>query len=553
MATAKREREKRLLTQSRVPYTNIITGFSRFFHRNFIPVFCEQENKIYYFFVNKVIDSRFTNSHFRRIDNTVEARDFLDVSGEISLNVKNGKLDISGAGKYLQDKSLKENVVEVLVKVTHETFMETIPSEVNPAPRWQEKDMDGRITHYVRSITYGGEMIITIRFVAKSSRYLDEIKAKVSVAISIGDVKGSFEKLSDDLKEECFIEIDTSATIPVTSPITTIKEAMEMVKQYPEDVKKVNNGWGNPLRVELFPVAALENTNKESYRKNMAFNALLDELETKFDDIRVTNSEFQKFLSTDLELSDEQWEEVSELYEDVTAAREAIINAIEDMDVSNKGNLSQFDDAFKTYGTGEDNLPHKYIRKFSSLKNKLDRKPSQSELKHGDGATYVHWGNTSCGVSSSVFLYSGYGAGPLPFISGGGVNFQCVPEKQGSISKERVNQDDPFLLTRLSYQLQDEHQYTLTCAVCYKQQTLQAYTFPAMKECPQDWKLEYKGILVTPKAPFFRTDSICLAVGNESETYQSSEDKATVVLVPVGAKPNGSLRVQRVPCVVCSL
>lgn len=59
------------------------------------------------------------------VTDTQEARDFLGVSGELSLKIKTGKVQIEGLGQYLKETYSRSKVVEILVKVHYETVSET--------------------------------------------------------------------------------------------------------------------------------------------------------------------------------------------------------------------------------------------------------------------------------------------------------------------------------------------------------------------------------------------------------------------------------------------
>ena len=55
------------------------------------------------------------------VENAQEMKDFLDVSGKLSLKIKSGIVDVSGEGRYLKDSSFKSNGLEILIKLHFET------------------------------------------------------------------------------------------------------------------------------------------------------------------------------------------------------------------------------------------------------------------------------------------------------------------------------------------------------------------------------------------------------------------------------------------------
>ncbi|GBN58201.1 hypothetical protein AVEN_197179-1 [Araneus ventricosus] len=55
------------------------------------------------------------------VSDTQEARDFLGVTGDLSLKIKTGNVQIEGLGDYLRETYSRSKVVEILVKVHYET------------------------------------------------------------------------------------------------------------------------------------------------------------------------------------------------------------------------------------------------------------------------------------------------------------------------------------------------------------------------------------------------------------------------------------------------
>lgn len=62
-----------------------------------------------------------TETHYKIVDNAVEARDLLDVGGAFSLNVKSGIFKAGASGEYLSDNYNRENTVEVAIRATYQT------------------------------------------------------------------------------------------------------------------------------------------------------------------------------------------------------------------------------------------------------------------------------------------------------------------------------------------------------------------------------------------------------------------------------------------------
>ncbi|GBM91095.1 hypothetical protein AVEN_135114-1 [Araneus ventricosus] len=69
----------------------------------------------------QVIDRSFTRSQYKLVETSTQAREFLDVSGALSLRIKKGDIVVDGTGAYLKDTANRQKFVELLVRVQHET------------------------------------------------------------------------------------------------------------------------------------------------------------------------------------------------------------------------------------------------------------------------------------------------------------------------------------------------------------------------------------------------------------------------------------------------
>ncbi|GFT08951.1 uncharacterized protein NPIL_624171 [Nephila pilipes] len=136
-----------------------------------------------------IIQNPVTESNYKIVDNTVESRNLLDVDGSFSLNVKGGIFKAGASGAYLTDKYNRENTVEVATRAVYQTITEQLPTDAKPNDLWKTLG-DAVGTHFVRSITYGGELIVAVRMECNSTRDKQRIKAALDVGgrIEIFDI-----------------------------------------------------------------------------------------------------------------------------------------------------------------------------------------------------------------------------------------------------------------------------------------------------------------------------------------------------------------------------
>ena len=116
----------------------------------------------------------------------------------------------------------------------------TITDDKKPMRNWDNKPIIGK--HYIRSITYGAYLIVSLKFTAKKSNTKEEIKAKLSAGLNAGvslNVKGQFEKLTKAAEDAATIAVSyTSSTIPDQAPID-LDSILKIIDNFPE---KVNIG-----------------------------------------------------------------------------------------------------------------------------------------------------------------------------------------------------------------------------------------------------------------------------------------------------------------------
>ncbi|XP_054715590.1 uncharacterized protein LOC129225067 [Uloborus diversus] len=216
-----------------------------------------------------VIQNPGTRNRYKIVDNTIAARDLLDVEGAFSLNVKAGVFKAGASGQYLADTYNKENTVEIAITSTYETVTEQIPADAKPFPLWSQFG-DALGTHFVRSITYGGELVASVRLSSNNTRDRQKIKAAFEIGgrleiFDLGvEVEGGYEKELTKSVESTQIKIYSSVPLSkAPNDMETLKETLDV---FPEDLKIFNDGKGVPLKMELWPLELLDSSRPSRLR-----------------------------------------------------------------------------------------------------------------------------------------------------------------------------------------------------------------------------------------------------------------------------------------------
>ena len=158
--------------------------------------------------------------------------------------------------------------------------------------------------------------------------------------------------------------------------------------------------------------------------------------------------------------------------------------------------------------------------------------------------------------------------------SGGGSNYQCLPEDPSYSDKTTSNVPGPTLRA-VKYAHVDANvfgkdliKHRVPCAVCETNERVAQLMIPAETNCPSsDWSLEYRGFVMSEQESSDRgsTSYICVDENPESLTTNSAEvaeDWNGGFLYPVTVACSGRGNIYNCPpyrsdrsalsCVVCS-
>ncbi|XP_013392717.1 uncharacterized protein LOC106160612 [Lingula anatina] len=331
----------------------------------------------------KIINRRITDARYKLVDSSKEARDFLQVEGELSVKLKTGLINVDGMGSYLRDTTSRTKYVEILAKVHYETETHTLLS-TTPNSDWKMNHQDVLGTHYARSVTYGGDLIASLRFTAENSADREHIKAALSAGLRAGgaldvNVKGKFEKLENDLKGRSSLEIQYFANVQVPGVATDINGLMSLINDFEKHVKLVDNGRGVPIRMELVPLSSLDSNYKNVFRQ-ASFESYIDELESKFDDVRTTTSSFNEWATKLPSLNSAQTQLIHDFSKALRDVRHTFYNVIDQLDVSQDGSYQQFTPAFNAYAANGLDIPGKYNREFQKLKQQIEQALAKPQI-----------------------------------------------------------------------------------------------------------------------------------------------------------------------------
>ncbi|CAL1275481.1 unnamed protein product [Larinioides sclopetarius] len=528
-----------------------------------------------------VIEQYFTDTQYRLVEDMFQVKDFLDVSGKLSLKIKSGLIDVSGEGSYAKKISSSDNTVQILIKVHFETVTYSIPSHVKPLDDWPQFNQDFLGTHYMRSYTMGGDLVASIAIKAENKFDMERIKGALNAGITTkggafeASIAAKLEKLRNDTQDSSSMEINYWATVPIEGVTYTAQGLLDLVREFPKHVKKINNGLGNPLRMELFPIKSLQPDYKE-YLENGAIGEQLEEMDYQLDDILATRKAIAIFVSG---LPPEVPREVKQKIEEFTGKMNNLygiyLKSISELDTSVGASTQPITDAINAYKDGGFSMPQKYLRQFKQLKQEIYRLAPELKPRIG-GAHYHHWGRSECEGPEAETALSGVMTSSQTTQNGGSNNFLCAPFNPetpdpikylpGFDPEDEDQKYENLLVSPLKYmgaiqQFSSMDFKHIACSVCRLPHRTATLTIPGDTECPKKWTKEYEGLLMSPGMDEAKGEYVCVdknmqeATGNI--TFGTTEGahvfKIQEVSIQCGGLPCGPYANDKaIPCVVCT-
>ncbi|XP_071113225.1 uncharacterized protein [Haliotis cracherodii] len=259
-------------------------------------------------------------------------------------------MKLEGIGPYLTEDRSQENTLEIVVTAHVEMVTETL-TDVGTRPGWN-KNIG---THYVRSITYGGDLICRIRIVESNSRRFDQIKTKVEARLnSFGLVDAAarkgFERLENDLKGSSRIEITYFANAIKGKLPTNISGMLEALDNFNGEVMKLNGGKGVPVMCELVALSVLD-PQLPQVLKDRSLDVQLSRLEDQYDDVLQARTRLQRLVDgiNYTSLNNQQEQKLLQLQDRIDDVITVFNDAISKLDVTNSDGISLTKTAFDMY------------------------------------------------------------------------------------------------------------------------------------------------------------------------------------------------------------
>lgn len=202
----------------------------------------------------------------------------LNIDGSLKINLMAGLLKIEGSAKYLQQTKTNSRTV----RVTHILHMKTKTQrlQISMADLCEYFSSDAlenpNATHCVIGITWGANVAATFEETLTSVEAAKEIQGLLSAALKnpasdlIGgekpakdrDAGGKLEYTNTNDSKLRSLKISFSGDVLIKDVPHTVEDVFKIFKTVPFELEKLNDGKGQQIEFELYPLKRMAETFK---------------------------------------------------------------------------------------------------------------------------------------------------------------------------------------------------------------------------------------------------------------------------------------------------
>nr|QNH72541.1 toxin candidate TRINITY_DN21013_c3_g1_i2 [Ceriantheomorphe brasiliensis] len=316
----------------------------------------------------------------------------LHVSGQLSLKLKMGLLSIKGSGEYIKDTSNKDNIVEMLINIQYQTETVTVLRSAEPYADWfTRKNIIGK--HYIRAITYGGELIASLKFETKTATEKEKIEAELDAGLSMGGgsvldakIEGTFLKTVELASSNADLSIKIFSTADIEEQPKDLKSFVSIIENF---VQKVASGQhkGVPIRAHLSPLSQLKGaTPQHEFKYQRLLKVTMETLEEYYDDIITTINAMDEWLnSRECVIDDVMEQKLAVFQRNMAQVNRQLVGVmtslnLNELNTNPMNEINTIDDIY--YGDTVNRMPRKFYREFKKIIDAENKAPQLvSELE----------------------------------------------------------------------------------------------------------------------------------------------------------------------------
>ena len=186
----------------------------------------------------------------------------LNVEASLKLSLMAGLIKADGSAKYLYQTKTDSRTVRVTFIFNIKTKKETLEISSDRLNEYFSFNAleNQNVTHCVIGITWGARIAATFEQILSNSEAAEELQGKLEVHLK---KLGSIAKLDGDAKVENMekensklesLKINFSGDVPIETVPRTLEDVYEIFKTIPLQLKTINQGKGQQLEFEFYPL-----------------------------------------------------------------------------------------------------------------------------------------------------------------------------------------------------------------------------------------------------------------------------------------------------------
>lgn len=292
----------------------------------------------------------------------------LGFSADLSLKIMSGLIDVDLAGQFIRKTNNEETMVSLMAVVKCTKLTEIInPGNVQPF-----NNVAGIGTHYVKSVTYGGELVASLTFKSDTSLSEETLGLRGEVDLPLanfvnGEVVAAFDTLSRNIENFTDLRINyyCSAVTQDEFP-TTVNDLISKIKNFPLKMSEIEQGI--PIEYELLPVSLIGLKGPLMVRHSVD----LEDFIARFDDVRSASKLAKKYSLIASGIPDEDLNSFLNEADKVERAMKTAISSLhrEEGDQRLENSIQVYDKALG----GQMTYADKFMIKWKSLNRARKRK-----------------------------------------------------------------------------------------------------------------------------------------------------------------------------------
>ncbi|CAF0936109.1 unnamed protein product [Rotaria sordida] len=215
----------------------------------------------------------------------------LNIEASMKLSLLAGLLKVEGSAKYLNQTKTDSRTVRVTFMLNFKTKQEHL--QISSADLYNYFSSDAlenrNATHCVIGIIWGARVAATFEQILSSSEAAEELQGRLAVSLKKVAIEasgeGGLEHTHNENSKFESLKINFSGDILIEDVPHTIDDVFNIFKKVPSLLKKLNDGKGQQLEFELYPLQRMAEIFKHELRIQRMIKEVSNSVVTRIENI----------------------------------------------------------------------------------------------------------------------------------------------------------------------------------------------------------------------------------------------------------------------------